>query len=66
MANVTGNPHGASILTIIVFGLVAVPLCFSLRLWARWIAAVSFWWDDLLMGIALVRRIRTPNHPACC
>ena len=66
MASVIGNPHGASILTIIVFGLVAVPLCFSLRLWARSNAAVSFWWDDLLMGIALVRGIRTRNHLAYC
>ena len=54
-ASLSENPHGTSIVAIIVFGLVAVPLSFGLRLWARWISAVSFWWDDLLMGLALVR-----------
>ena len=54
MATIHGNPHAASILSIIVFGLVFVPLSFGFRLWARSLSAVAFWWDDLLMGFALV------------
>lgn len=66
MSDIEGNPHGASILSIIVFGLVVAPCSFGLRLWARWISAVAFWWDDLLMGVALVRRIRALNQPTRC
>lgn len=57
MPNLKDNPHEASFLTIIVFGLVAVPLSFGLRLWARRISALEFWWDDLLMGFALIGAI---------
>ena len=55
MPDISSNPHGGSILTIIIFGLVVGPVSFALRLWARWVSAVAFWWDDLLMGLALVR-----------
>lgn len=55
MADIDHNPHKASILPIIVFGFLMGPLSFCLRLWARATSAIAFWWDDLLMGAALVR-----------
>lgn len=65
MANIDSNPHEASILSIAVFGLVLVPFSFGLRLWARWISDVAFWWDDLSMGLALVGGMRPLNQPIC-
>ena len=55
MASINGNPHAASIIAMIVFGFCFVPLAFVLRWWARRISAITFWWDDYLMAIALVR-----------
>ena len=54
MASLSGNPHGASMLTMIAFGLITAPLSFGLRLWGRRLSATPFWWDDLLMGFAFV------------
>ena len=59
MVSVDSNPHGASLIAIIVFGLVVVPLSYGLRVWARHNSAVAFSWDDIVMGFALVRYLIT-------
>lgn len=60
MMSVHGNPYASCILEVAIFGVVLSTLSFALRIWARSLSNIKFWYDDLLMTFAMVFNFYIP------
>ena len=60
MVSIHGNPHASLILGVAITGVTLSTLSSALRIWARRLSAVKFWYDDLMMGLAMVFNIQPP------
>lgn len=57
MVSTRNNPHATLILGVAIFCAALSTLSFALRIWARRLSAFDFWYDDLLMALAMVFNI---------
>ena len=46
--------HQGLVIGVTTFCEVLGVIAFALRLWARRLSKMEFWWDDYLMGVGLV------------
>lgn len=60
MVNIHDNSHSSVILGVAISCVILSTLSFALRIWARWLSVVDFWYDDLLMTFAMVFSIQLP------
>lgn len=58
MMSTHGNPHASVILGVLISFVILSTLSFALRIWARRLSAIGFWYDDLLMTFAMVFHVQ--------